>query len=198
MEKFRRTEQRRPTETAAPTARRTVPKTRTARRAAAPAASPPRTRGRARAAGGVVTPTAPQCGKQGSARARSGEENAAQLAATPPAAPPKAPDGAGRRATGLQNQQFSAIRRRKVKGAPAESASATEIRRARPAAELQKILFLYNCPAPHGAARASLLACALQTLTGCRTQCTYARHFNRLPVVASRAKFQRLRGCLLS
>ena len=119
---------------------------RSARRAAAPAASPPRTRGRARAAGGVVTPTAPQCGKQGSARARSGEENAAQLAATPPAAPPKAPDGAGRRATGLQNQQFSAIRRRRGNGAPAESASAPKFRGRAPPPNYRKFCFCIIAP----------------------------------------------------
>lgn len=81
---------------------------------------------------------------------------------------------------------------------PLKARGAIQIQRARPAAELQKIQFLYNCPAPHGAARAALLACALQTQTGSRTQCTFARHINRLPVVASRAKFQRLRGSLLS
>lgn len=70
----------------------------------------------------------------------------------------------GRRATGLQNLKFSAIRRRSEIGAPAESAGATKIRRARPA-ELQKIEILYNCPAPLRAAPASLLACAVKTLS---------------------------------
>lgn len=159
-----RQEQRRPTETASPKATEQFRKTE--RPPCRRACRQPPTNAGARPRNWVVlTPTAPPYGKQGSARARSGKEIAWQLAATPPAAPPQAPDGAGRRSTGLQKRQFSAIRRRKVKGAPAESASATEIGGTRPAAELQKILFLYNCPAPLRAARAALLACTVQTFS---------------------------------
>lgn len=119
---------------------------RNARHAAAPAASPPRTRGRARAAGLECDRARRNAASKEARAARSGEENAAQLTATPPAAPPKAPDGAGRRATGLQNQQFSAIRRRRGNGAPAESASAPKFSGRAPPPNYRKFCFCIIAP----------------------------------------------------
>lgn len=158
-----RQEQRRPTETASPKATEQFRKTERppCRRACR---QPPTNAGARPRNWVVVTPTAPPYGKQGSARARIGKEIAWQLAATPPAAPPQAPDGAGRRATGLQNQYFPQLAAQ-GKGRARRKRKRHRNRRDAPRRQLQKIGILYNCPAPLRAARASLLACTVQTFS---------------------------------